>query len=99
MGTFDDEEEAARAFDAYVIANKHKMTNDGRTRPRNFPGEEDDDVVAEAARDRNARVDHRLSKTRTDGGDDEEGGEHGEAKQALPLLLLCCLFLLLLLLF
>ena len=43
IGRFIDEVEAAHAYDAYAIAN-------GFNRPRNFPGEDEDAVVAAAAR-------------------------------------------------
>jgi len=47
IGLFADEAEAAHAYDAYAIAN-------GIDTPRNFPDEDEDDVVAEAARVRAA---------------------------------------------
>ena len=48
VGYFTDEVNAAHAYDAYAIAN-------GIDTPRNFPDEDEDDVVAEAARGRAAK--------------------------------------------
>ena len=48
IGSFSDEVEAAHAYDAYAIAN-------GIDTPRNFPGEDEDDVVAGAERGRAAK--------------------------------------------
>ena len=47
IGRFVDEVEAAHAYDAHAIAN-------GIDTPRNFPSENEDDVVAEAKRVRDA---------------------------------------------
>ena len=48
IGTFTDEIMAAHAYDAYSIAN-------GIDTPRNFPNEDEDDMVTEAERGRAAK--------------------------------------------
>ena len=56
IGRFTDEIEAAHAYDAYAIAN-------GIDTPRNFPDEDEDDVVAEAERGRAAKKRKKVAST------------------------------------
>ena len=82
VGIFLDEVAAARAYDAYAIAK-------GIQTQRNFPNEDEDDVVAEAARVRAAPHKRKKaastssSKSSRFGGDDVNDGDADvEAKPA-----------------
>ena len=82
VGMFLDEVAAARAYDAYAIAKRIQTR-------RNFPNEDEDDVVAEAARVRAAPHKRKKaastssSKSSRFGGDDVNDGDADvEAKPA-----------------
>ena len=58
IGVYDDEVEAARAYDAYAVANSIDT-------PPNFPNENEDNMVAEAARVRPALKKRKKTASKT----------------------------------